>query len=461
MEGRKVFCSTYFSILYNVQLSGYLCSARDTTAWKYIEQHNVQLLIVGTDIQYRHYQSSCCSWWLHIIIIEIRPTRALNESHIVPEKTYYRVFQFKIYLNYDIGFLSCPPLNISYCSKRPSYGIYFPKDAQDSGNPICGTYANYTFRISKLHVDAYLGSAFQMKTSKGIKVVDYLTYVAEFHALIGSRICYSGYPTGQWLMEKKHRYVPDPEPYIVWPKDLRGKLWVQNVPSIIAAGKSIPLVLLTGVTLVNFATCNGVGQRFSFLIYVQPYDAWCWSLIIFGTSLVPVALALLAKFQLGPIPASWKFITALFWSSASILVDSSSNVDDSILMQMKICTKCRLIFGSWFLVAVVIVNANKSLLTSNILAPPTPTHTWTSLNQLEGFYIADEGLSYTQFLGRAAENPTSIEASVLGSLPWDCAELGMPDSGAGKLGLVTNCTNYVSHKHFNACAVCIPTLDSL
>jgi len=143
-------------------------------------------------------------------------------------------------------------------------------------------------------------------------------------------------------------------------------------------------------------------------------------LIIFGSFLVPVALALLAKFQLGPIPASFKFIKTLFWSSFSIIVDLSSDVGDSILVRTKLCTKYRLIFGSWILVAVVIVNAYKSLLTSNMLAPPTPTHTWTSLNQLDGFYIGDGGLHYLVFLGRAIRDLPSIELSEFGSLRYEC-----------------------------------------
>jgi len=71
MNGRNMFCTVYFTILYSLSLSSYVCATTNSLAWKYLSLH-VDLIIVARNIEAGNYPSGFCNYEDEVMAIDIR-----------------------------------------------------------------------------------------------------------------------------------------------------------------------------------------------------------------------------------------------------------------------------------------------------------------------------------------------------------------------------------------------------
>jgi len=408
-------CFVYFTVLYNLSIGGYICPVGYMRDYLYRRHylHNVELVVIGKDLAIGSRQTArhhdACIKSLTFIRVKTQGRAGnilLDYVHFYTKDVTIVQFGGKNSKEFEYWYSSCTAFDIRQCSPSPqsgirfivgyyfgknkavktlsiSYGTYFPCEQEMNRTKITGT-----------ELLLALGSPFKMKgrleqfrqkykfSRKGISKT-YLNYMLQ---QASSKVCYCAEGI-------KHRDVVT---------ELILSFFTHTAPnsaverSTMEIAKSYFFVfqelwmVLTGSAEMRFATCNGVTEKTSFIIYVLPYDWLSWICILLcPTVALPASIVLVSLFQRCPNGRRLKFVLNFYLramvSCMSFLVDVGTSISDSVFESMESLYKYRIIFGAWLMALVVIVNAYKGLVTSYLLAPLGPLDKWTNYNQLDGF----------------------------------------------------------------------------
>jgi len=137
-----------------------------------------------------------------------------------------------------------------------------------------------------------------------------------------------------------------------------------------------------------------------FDIYINTYDFSSWLCILsYAFLVVPISLILILIVQKVPKNNMLSLARQIFLYSTLSLLEVPPHINESTLMKLESRYLVRIIYGTWILALVVIINVYKGLFTSFVLAPLQPTHSWNHLSQLENFFVWNSHFGVVDALG--------------------------------------------------------------
>jgi len=148
----------------------------------------------------------------------------------------------------------------------------------------------------------------------------------------------------------------------------------------------------------SFTTKEGIRRMLDFELYVRVYDGLSWLFILFFCILfVPAVIWMLVFIHSHPMStiAIYGQLLALTYST---LLEVSPETP-SVLMEMSRKFKFRIIIGSWLLLSIVLTNAYKGLVVTDLTAPQPLTGTYSHFRDLEEFIL----VSAQHFIDRMRE----------------------------------------------------------
>jgi len=154
---------------------------------------------------------------------------------------------------------------------------------------------------------------------------------------------------------------------------------------------------LLGSAGLNFLTCDGVERHeFKFSSFTKPYDSAAWGLIfISGCASILFLTCLRGKsydvtlFQLG----------MLYFG---ILLEQSPFLSNLIEKSTALMRFWKLVFGMWLIFTIVLTNAYKGVVTTDLLAPPEWKPNWTSIFDMPATITIYSPIYYKKFSNVAA-----------------------------------------------------------
>jgi len=484
LEGRKLFCTAYFPIMYNITIMDYICISKQVSldfnwnSWSYFK-HNVELIVFGKDLateaidfKFVNLGSFRCDFNLPVTLLDL----GTNESYL--GKVYYNVQgASRIEMFGDSG-IRWNPYSFSLKNMRehspPNFALSVDLkfDSVVINRPLfikCGN--SSTFEIGNSEIKKFLGTPFDMKWLRAQIIqrrmdIDYwelisfpttfLRYVAYMHMLEGVRACFhveQKGPHSERMNEQFYRanflYA-----YAARTEQSAWKFRFGHTRFV------VPRIALIGSVQKRFATCNGVMKKVAFSLYSNPYDLLSWIWILLSSFLIiPSSIALLGKLKNMKCSTheTMKLYMRSLSSSVFLLIDVGIGITDTFLVATGLLNIVRLIFGPWLLILIVIVNAYKGLITSYMLAPLKPTDLWTHISQLDGFFVFASGWEYYNKLLSEYQDMSVISLDPIGC---NCMELGITPLKHSSPELhipefYDNCTHYQSIKKH------VPPLQSL
>jgi len=154
------------------------------------------------------------------------------------------------------------------------------------------------------------------------------------------------------------------------------------------------LLVITGTTSTNFATCDGVVQKVSFQFYVNPYDQTCWIIYLSTVLFILPLFVVLIQHQDLSKAAYAQLYTHIAEFCVFNAMDICPDIPDKYKMHFK--RETILILGLWLVANVTLGNAYKGIVTSDLTAPYFITSKWTNVSETPGFlYVAGRELANT------------------------------------------------------------------
>lgn len=143
-----------------------------------------------------------------------------------------------------------------------------------------------------------------------------------------------------------------------------------------------------------FATCDGTGASINFSIFHQVYDLVFWLLLGISVSFIASVLTLVSYFH---AKHGWRDVCVYWLRYAACLLCLLIEVSQKLPLYLNqahnsISRTHKLTFGVWFLMVVVITNAYKGILVSDVTSPLQSRGTWNIIKSMDGFhfYVSEE-----------------------------------------------------------------------
>jgi len=159
---------------------------------------------------------------------------------------------------------------------------------------------------------------------------------------------------------------------------------------------------VTGTSEIKFTTSKGIRTFLDFGLYVRVYDLDSWLLILFtGFVLVPVAILFQILFTSTSTAYSGiEIFTKLLMEAYGTLLEVGPD-NPPLLLKIRLVSKFkyRIIMALWLLMCIVLTNAYKGLVVSDLMAPKPLVGTYLEFKDLNGFtLIAPQMLSNNLYL---------------------------------------------------------------
>jgi len=156
------------------------------------------------------------------------------------------------------------------------------------------------------------------------------------------------------------------------------------------------LVVHLGYDYMNFITCDGVRQDMSFNSYTSPYDLASW-LTIFGFSFVflPLTVWILFQCRLQASISSNRhlnLISDIVFFNIAFGLDVGAELPTILKKKPRALQNANYILGLWIILLIVLVNAYKGIVTTELTAVSSVTSTHFNVTNMEGFtfFVSNE-----------------------------------------------------------------------
>jgi len=166
----------------------------------------------------------------------------------------------------------------------------------------------------------------------------------------------------------------------------------------VGGSNGFTLLVITGKTFANFATCDGVTQKVSFQFYANPYDQACW---IFYLSTVVFILPLFVVLMQHTHLQKAAYVH-LYTHITEFCVFSTMNICPDIPVEYTrfFRRETIIVLGLWLVATVTLGNAYKGIVSSDLTAPYFITSKWKNFSETTGFlYFASPEVGFA-FLRR-------------------------------------------------------------
>jgi len=153
-------------------------------------------------------------------------------------------------------------------------------------------------------------------------------------------------------------------------------------------------LVLTGSHFKNFVTCDGVSTKFSFAFYTSPYDLPSWAtFLVFILAILPILILCLERCCTtteGFVFNQLYHIVSFLWS-ASLEVSPNTSFENNL-------KRTKVILLHWLIAMVILTNAYKGLVTSDLTLPRKPTGKWTNITDMSGFVFVFNAETHHEIL---------------------------------------------------------------
>jgi len=169
---------------------------------------------------------------------------------------------------------------------------------------------------------------------------------------------------------------------------------VRNYKYYWTSNEYLSALIPVGIDFHNFVTCDGVSKPISFKFYAKPYDTTFW--VIFLTSVfltLPLALVILQYAH--TLGRKLDFVGVMVRFLVSTTLEVSPTIP--VTYEQKFQDGTKLTLGLWLLVIVILTNAYKGIIVSDLTSPPKQTRKWTSVSQTKNFTYVTSGLTKRTF----------------------------------------------------------------
>jgi len=161
------------------------------------------------------------------------------------------------------------------------------------------------------------------------------------------------------------------------------------------------LLVPTGDEFMNFITCDGVSPRISFRFYVAPYDVIS-ELAFLSMSFLWLPLAILFLFNLvSPKKFKWTTQLSLVFDIVYFNIALAFEIGLDIPKILKKFPTAyrwgRTVLGLWSLLTVILVNAYKGLVTTELTSHRPVSHAFFNISEMEGFTFYVDSPFYAKF----------------------------------------------------------------
>jgi hypothetical protein len=150
-------------------------------------------------------------------------------------------------------------------------------------------------------------------------------------------------------------------------------------------------VIVLHENYLKFVTCHGVHTPLDFHLYVRPFEMWSWAfIVIYGLLIIPLSILILywasqwALDKILPFSLSESiqlFTDLLFYKYAAVLENVQN--ESPVLKRLPLIGPVKfynIIFASWILILVVLTNAYRGLVVSDLTSPRELTGGFDSLS---------------------------------------------------------------------------------
>jgi len=163
-------------------------------------------------------------------------------------------------------------------------------------------------------------------------------------------------------------------------------------------------ILPTGDSFMNFVTCDGVLTSTAFRFYVNPYDTFSWISIAVVTFLfLPTSVLILFKLR-SMVPTSGAQLLNLFaetlFFNISLALEISPNIPAILAKLERGFEAITRMLGLWALLSIILVNAYKGIVTTELTANSPETQKYTKINETDGFIFILPETALTKFSDR-------------------------------------------------------------
>jgi len=151
----------------------------------------------------------------------------------------------------------------------------------------------------------------------------------------------------------------------------------------------------------NFVTCDGVGEYLSFNFYSQPYDTYSW--ITFITMiLVIIPITVFCLYKVGnPPPLGWvqelNIVVDTIIFNISLTLEISPNMHSRISKATHYFGQINFVLGIWALMSIILVNAYKGIVTTELTANAPVSQRYVKVNETENFIFLTRGRFFNEF----------------------------------------------------------------
>ena len=155
-------------------------------------------------------------------------------------------------------------------------------------------------------------------------------------------------------------------------------------------------------------TCDGNNPVLLFPFYGRPYDWESWSTTGCLVILITVLVGLICPELIPPLHftlSTYRTLQILLFN-ISILLEMSHDFPPWVQKNVTMSRICRVMIGTWLLMAVILTNAYKGIVTSDLTSPIPITKKWSTFTGLVRYDLASLKLSY--FLNGISEKSETL-----------------------------------------------------
>jgi len=448
LKKERAQCIVYFILLYPYPAEGYKCQYFGSAYFGYDVFYPDYILfrpINTTTATYKKTFTDLCT--SNVILIDVEKPASKNYG----AETFWTVVDHRRISG--SGDYSLTRLNPGVLLYEGGYSFkqketFFGRDIVAKSNCT----ANNELLITPSVLQKYIGSPFEFGTllarlKKYSSYGDWVNqdpplYVTQLHVLVALKYCVI-LPTAGDEAENLNKIFYNEIRHVIFHSlginRIQNEFWYSlSKTDQHYLGYNI---IFTNHTALQFATCNGVKSAVSFRIYVDAYSQDSWiGILITAFIVIPISIASILKVKRVPRKEFFKIANETFMSSIALLVGLGPNVKDSQLASNNVLNLFRLVFGTWLLITVMIVNAYLGRFTSFILAAPKGSHSWDQMSDLKDFYVITLHAALPNAFFRMKNNEILKEFTIHGRF-CDCVKLGH-DVGKNNM--------YASDPHFCA-----------
>jgi len=156
------------------------------------------------------------------------------------------------------------------------------------------------------------------------------------------------------------------------------------------------IIIPTGSKFMRFVTCDGVRSKLGFSLYITPYDSWSWiGILSFVFLIIPSFVYFLYKWR-PPIGLSMmdevKFILNTLWFDVSLVLENGPTIPHILSRLSTGETSINWMLCIWALMSIILVNAYKGIVTTELTANSGHIQKYTRMNETTGFlFLFTEG----------------------------------------------------------------------